>query len=264
MRLLFSLSLILLLGACGAGSYGSSYQGYLTPDMAADVVMLGDDQDPNLILSNNLDRDVQSYREHNYIVIGESAFNGLQESPQNAVKQAKEVRATHVIVSSAYTGTESRLDYDYQDVYHTVFVNNVRTINGKTVNVTEAVTVRDTVTVPYMRQYDKFDQWAVYMVKSLQRHKLGILMRDLNPGDRMTYKRNTGAVIDVVLSNSPAFLADIVRGDVLLAINGSKIINGDDAVSKIQALDVNGTKVVLSMLKDGQEKEITLEFNDRH
>ena len=263
MRILVSLSLILLLGACGAGSYGSSYHGYLTPEMAADVVMLGDDQEPNLILSSNLDRDVQSYREHNYVVIGESAFNGLQESPKNAVKQAKEVRATHVLVSSAYTNTESRLDYDYQDVYRTVFVNRVRTINGKTVNVSEAVTIRDTVTVPYMRQYDNFDQWAVYMVKSLQRHKLGILMRDLSPQDRENYKRNTGAVIDVVLSNSPAFLADIVQGDVLLAINGHKIYNSADAAAKIQALDVDGTKVVLSMLKNGQEKEITLEFSDR-
>ncbi|MCP5380860.1 MAG: PDZ domain-containing protein [Kordiimonadaceae bacterium] len=264
MRILVSLFLIMVLSACGAGSYGSSYHGYLTPEMASNVVMLGDEQEPNLILSNNLDRDVQSYLEHNYVVIGESAFNGLQESPQNAVKQAKEVRATHVIVSSAYTGTESRLDYDYQDVYHTVFVNRVRTVNGKTVNVTEAVTVRDTVSVPYLRQYDKFDQWAVYLVKSLQRHKLGILMRDLNQDDRLKYKRNTGAYIDVVLSNSPAFLADIIRGDILLAINGNKVFNSSDAVAKIRTLDVNGTKVVLSLLKEGQEKEITLEFIDRN
>lgn len=262
MRNIATLSVLLLLSACGTGQFGSTYQGYLTPQRAANVVLLAEGQEPELILSNDIDRDVLSYREHNYVVIGESSFNGLQEDPKNAVRQAEEVQATHVIVSAAYTDTESRIDYDYQDVYSTVFVNQVKTVDGREVSVQETVTVRDTVSVPYVRQYDNFDQWAVFMVRSNEVHKLGILIRDLDQQERALYGRNTGTVIDVVLANSPAFLADIVQGDVLTAINGQKIIDTRDAVRLIADLELSGQTMVLSLIKAGEDKDITFEFND--
>ncbi|MBL4601996.1 MAG: PDZ domain-containing protein [Emcibacteraceae bacterium] len=261
MRIFVCLSALLMLSACGTGQFGSSYRGYLTPEIASNVVMLGVEQEPILIRSNDIDRDVMKYREHNYVVIGESAFNGFEESEQNAVRQAKEVMATHVVVSSEYTDTESRIEYDYQDVYTTVFVSRVKTVNGERVAVQEAVTVRDTITVPYMRHYDNFDQWAVYMVKSNQVHKLGFILRDLNQQERAMHSRNTGTIIDVVLSNSPAFLADIVQGDVLLAINDDKITDRNHAIRLIRALEINGQTIVLSMLKNGEQKDITFEFN---
>ena len=262
MKKIIILIAMLSLSACGAGQFGSSYRGYMTPETAANVVLLGADQEPNLILSNDIDRDVLSYRERNYVVLGESAFNGLQESPDNAVRHAKEVFATHVIVSSEFTDTQSRIDYDYQDIYSTVFVNTVKTVDGQQVNVREAVTVRDTVTVPYMRQYNNFDQWAVYMVKSNEVHKLGILIRDLSQQERSIFKRNTGTVIDVVLTNSPAYLADIIQGDVLLAINGEKIIDSPHAGKIITEREFGGQTIVLTMIKDGVEKDITFEFNE--
>lgn len=262
MRIVVYFCFLLALSACGAGQFGETYRGYLTPDEAATVVMLGEGQEPNLIRSADIDRDVRFYREHNYIVIGESSFNGLQESPENAVRQAKEVKATHVIVSSAYTDTENRVDYDYQDVYSTVFVNRVANVDGQRVNVQEAVTVRDTVTVPYMRQYDNFDQWAVYMVKSNRVHKLGILIRDLDQQERGINSRNTGTVIDIVLASSPAYLADIVPGDVLTAINSEKVIDTRHAIDLIQALELRGQTVLLSILKQGVERDISLEFSE--
>ncbi|MDA9771505.1 hypothetical protein N9D02_10775 [Emcibacteraceae bacterium] len=84
-----------------------------------------------------------------------------------------------MVVSSEYTDTQSYLAYDYQDFYRTVYVDRVRKVDGKKVRYTEAVTVRDTVTVPYTRYYYNFNQWAVYMVKSNRIHKLGLVMRAL-------------------------------------------------------------------------------------
>lgn len=262
MKKLLLLIASLSLSACGTGQFGSSYRGYMTPDTVTGVVLLGDGQEPNLIRSNDIDRDVLSYRERNYVIMGESAFNGLQENPENAVRQAKEVRATHVIVSSEFTDTRSRIDYDYQDIYSTVFVNRVKTVDGQEVNVSELMTVRDTVTVPYLRQYDNFDQWAVYMVKSNEVHKLGILIRDLSQQERSLFNRNTGTVIDVVLSNSPAFLADIMQGDVLIGINGEKIIDSPHAGRLITELEFGGQTIVLTMLKNGEQKDITFEFSE--
>lgn len=262
MRLLLILSTLLLLTACGSGQFGSSYHAYMDPRMSPDVVLLGEGEEVNVIRSNDLDMDVRQYREHNYLVVGESAFNGMIESAGRAKKQAEEVGATHVIISSEYTDTKSYLAYDYRDFYRTVYVNKVRTVDGKHVHYTQAVTVRDTVAVPYTQSYDKFDQWAVYMVKSNRIYKLGLVMRDFSPDERIGLGRNTGAYIDLVMNNSPAFIADVVSGDALLAINGEKINNASHANSIISGLSLGGETIVLSLLKNGEPKDVTFEFND--
>lgn len=262
MRISLIFACLLILSACGTGQFGSSYKGYSDPRLAADLVALPEEGEPNLIRSTDLDRDVRQYREHNYVVVGESAFNGVQESPNNAVKKAKEVGATHVIVSSEYTDTRGRLAYDYQDYYRTIYVNKVRSVNGKSVRYREAVTVRDTVTVPYTQYYDNFDQWAIYMAKSTRVHKLGLIMRDLAPNERSSLGRNTGAFIDMVLSNSPAFMADIVPQDILVAINGDKVNNTNHAEELIRVLELDGKTIVLTVLKNGEQKDITFEFNE--
>lgn len=262
MRILLILSTLMFLSACGTGQFGLSYQSYIDPRLAPDVVPLQEEQEPILVRSNDLDKDVRQYREHNYIVVGESAFNGFQESENRAKKQAKEVGATHVVVSSEYTDTQAFLDYDYQNVYRTVYVDKVRRVNGKRVRYTEAVTVRDTVTVPYTRYNDNFNQWAVYMVKSNRMHKLGLIMRDFSPEERAGLGRNSGAYIDVVLDNSPAFVADIFAGDALIAINGDKVNNATAAKVMIDDLSLDGQTIILSVLKNGEQKDITFEFNE--
>jgi len=167
-----------------------------------------------------------------------------------------------VVVSSEYTDTQSYLAYDYQDFYRTVYVDRVRKVDGKKVRYTEAVTVRDTVTVPYTRYYDNFNQWAVYMVKSNRIHKLGLVMRDFSPEERAGFGRNTGAFIDTVLNNSPAFLADIVSGNILIAINGEKVNNAGQAKTMIDNLSFGGETIVLRVIKNGEQKDITFEFNE--
>ena len=71
MRVLLILTTILLLSACGAGQFGTSYRSYMDPRLSADVVPLAEEQKPILIRSNDLNKDVKLYREHNYIVVGD-------------------------------------------------------------------------------------------------------------------------------------------------------------------------------------------------
>ena len=80
--------LTLMLSACGTGQFGSSYQGYIDPYSDAGVIALGQDEEPIIIRTNDINADVRRYREHNYVVVGESAFNGLEESDGNAARKA--------------------------------------------------------------------------------------------------------------------------------------------------------------------------------
>ncbi len=262
LKVIALLFLSLMLSACGTGQFGSSYQGYISPYTDPNVVALSEEEEPIIIRTNDINADVRRYREHNYVVVGESAFNGLEESDGNASRKAKEVGATHVLVSSEYTDTQSYLDYDYQDHYRTVFVNRVRTNgDGERIVTREAVTVRDTITVPYMRYYNNFNQWAIYMVKSVRSPRLGLLMRNLEGPERADLGRNTGAYIDVVLTNSPAFLADIMPGNVLVAVNGIKVTDSDHAQMMIADLENTGSRIVLSVLAaGGEERDVNFEI----
>ncbi|MDG1437812.1 MAG: PDZ domain-containing protein, partial [Emcibacteraceae bacterium] len=238
MRQLFILSICLLLSACGTGQYGSTYRAYVDPQVSPDLIALQENQDVNVLRTENLDYDVRRYRENNFVVVGESAFNGAIESQDFAKNQAEEVGATHVVIAAEYTNTHSYIAYDHQDFYRTVYVNRVRVVDGERVHYTKAVTVRDSVTVPYTASYEKFDQWAVFLAKSNRIHKLGLVMRDLYPDERTQLGRNSGALIDLVLKNSPAFIADVVSGDALVAINGEKINTAMHAHSIIDGLSV--------------------------
>lgn len=153
MKICAFLTVLLLLSECGAGRYGSSYVSYTNPLLDPSLIALQEGQEPNLVRSNDLDRDVRAFREHNYVVVGESSFNGISENPELALKQAKEVGATHVVASSQFTDTASYLAYDYQDYYRTAVVRRVSTVNGQRVKYYDTVTVRDTVAVPCPRYW---------------------------------------------------------------------------------------------------------------
>lgn len=262
MRILLVLISVGLLSACGAGQFGSSYRAYMDPKATADVVPLAEEQEPILVRSTDIDNDVRRYREHNYVVVGESSFNGVKVNENRAKKQAEEVGATHVIVSSEFTDTQSYIDYDYQDFYRTVYVHKTKNIDGKPVRYTEAVTVRDTVTVPYRRYYDNYDQWAVYMVKSNRVPKLGLVMRDFAPNERDSLGRNTGAFVDLVMDGSPAFFADIMAGDALVAINGEKVASANHALQMIDGLSLEGAEIIVTVLKQGEPKDIVFERSE--
>lgn len=256
MRILLILIASLVLSACGTGQFGSSYRGYVDPRGTADIAALPEEGEPTVIRSSNLDKDVRFYREHNYVVVGESAFNGFKESEGNAARKAKEVGATHVIISSRYTDTESRHGYDYQQFYRTYYVTDVVQVNGRSVVTRRPVTVSETVPVPYVRHYDNFDQWGVFLAKSSRTPGLGIVLRDLTGPERQNFKRNSGAFVDIVLTNSPAFLADIVSGDVVVAVNNTKVNDTRHAHSLINALKQEGSDITVTILKDGQQKNV--------
>jgi S1-C subfamily serine protease len=51
---------------------------------------------------------------------------------------------------------------------------------------------------------------------------------DLDNNDRQNFHRNTGAIVYVVIKNSPAFYANIVKNDIIVRINDHIINNTDD------------------------------------
>jgi serine protease Do len=71
-----------------------------------------------------------------------------------------------------------------------------------------------------------------------------------------------GVVIGAVQSGGPAERAGLRQGDVIVAINGQPVKNGDELVAKVSDTPV-GDSVTIRFLRDKKSQELKVEIGDR-
>jgi S1-C subfamily serine protease len=104
----------------------------------------------------------------------------------------------------------------------------------------------------------QFDQTAVFFARSLGKPRVGTLVIDLPPELRTQMQRNTGAYVDIVLEDSPAFAANILGGDVITDINGVQVINAKQATEIFESPQSVSTPLSLKILRNGSERVIVV------
>jgi serine protease Do len=94
---------------------------------------------------------------------------------------------------------------------------------------------------------------------------LGVGLQDIDQTWLKDLKlQNTeGALVGTVDRKSPAFTAGIRPYDVIVDINGNKVANTQELITKIQATKV-GDKVKLGVIRDGNRTDITVQVGDKN
>ena len=186
---------------------------------------------------------LDAYAKRGYIMIGSSMFKtGHPESEDSAVRQAQDIGADLVLIlNPRYAGT---VTYDIP----------ITTLTRAPKDSSRAL---DDITSYVPATIALSDYGAVYFVK--QRFELGVFSRDLNDAERQELQTNQGAVVRLVVDESPAFNADLQIGDVVIAVDGVGIAN---AQAFNELLRENGGKqVALSIVRRGQRLEKTVQLN---
>lgn len=180
----------------------------------------------------------------------------------NALTQAKAVQAELVLVYSKYTGTRSGvMPLTLPDTQ-----TSTTTLSGSaygsggygsfygTANTTTYGS--KTMYMPY--SVDRYDCLATYWIK-MKPPIFGVYVRDLTPEIRQSIGSNKGLLVNAVVKNSPAFRADILKGDILRKIGDVELY--DPASFREIVAKFAGQKVMVDILRDGKElqKEIQLE-----
>lgn len=95
----------------------------------------------------------------------------------------------------------------------------------------------------------------------VKRGYLGVYAQDLDPdlADAFGLKKQSGAVINKVLDGSPADKAGLKTGDIIVSIDNKPVRNSADVKNQI-GLKRIGEKVHFNILRDGKQKEITVEI----
>ena len=220
-------------------------------------------------------RDTSSMLQNGYQIIGESSFWCVDCPITKPMldEQAKKVGADTVLYFTKYEGSEQ--GYATVPVYHPGTTSYTTSSGNMTANVfgsggsafgsgsymgTSTTTTPGTFTsqiVPVTRQ--RFTDWVSFWRKG-KPPVLGVYVNNLTPELRQKFQRNTGAIVLVVINDSPAFRANILPGDILTKIDATEISSGQDFLAKLPGMA--GKKVDVIVLRNDTTLTIPIQLNE--
>lgn len=213
-------------------------------------------EEPKIYNTNNFERDIRSLMSKGYVRIGRSSFNGAYQMEDMVRQQAKNVRATVVLLQARYTDTQTNTSTMYvpntQTKYYSGSVGGTK-FRGTT-------ETHGTTAVPYITQQRRYDQVAVYFVKSNHKATFGIRVKDLTDKMRQDLERNTGILIYTVIEDSPAFNSNVLNGDILLEVDGEVVRNVKHLTKISRSYDTSKGVSVWKIFRKGKEREIKVKF----
>lgn len=227
MRRLFAVCVLLLAGC--ANPYAQFYRGIPDARLRPSYeVVQGDLQ---IYGTDNFDRDTQALMRRGYSPIGQASFNAAanQVSESQLRQQAKKIGAHVVLVASKYTHTVSGAVPLAIPQTTTSYSSGSATAygSGGVVNAYGSGTTTtygsQTMMMPYSVARSDFS--AMFFAKTKAR--LGIYPRAVDDETQKRLQTNTGISVLVVSEGTPAFVADVLPGDVILGI-------GTDSVQSVE------------------------------
>lgn len=221
--------------------------------------------------SGNVDQDNRAMRENGFVMVGYSSFNGNGNagSQESVIAQARTVGASVVMVKNAYSGTRTGvMPYTTYNPGQVITTNSSGTASAYGTGGTAYGSYQGTATtyipgtsntqmIPYSVQ--RYDFLATYWAK-LSKIRLGVAYLNLSTEMRQRLQRNTGVVADLIIKGSPAFISNILVGDVILKINNDDVIDSSEFGKLLERFA--GKQVVLTIIRGSEQKTISLRLNE--
>lgn len=264
------LALALLLGACAGNPYRATYSPLVSRKVpkGEPVAFQAPTAAPRLLSTSSMKADAVKLLEEGYWPVGSSKFTGQYVQAQQALEQAQAIGAEVVLVLQKHVGssTVSVPVVDWTPDRRVVVQDSAQIRDSDTGKV-QTVTHESVTTIEgerYTRYepqtVETYDHRASYWKKALP-PVLGILGSDLEEAERKAQQSNKGVLVKVVLRNSPAFIADVFRGDIVRKLAGREVLGTDDFFEAVMANA--GKTVELVLWRDGKLVKKTVELAKR-
>jgi len=247
--ILLLLALAPLLGSCRGNGYRQFYEPYLDVRdgaQARTLRALEQGEEPRIVATGDLEAEVRRLRAAGYVVIGHAGFTGPAASEAQIASQARAVGATVAVHSRAYQETVSG----------SISMPSTTTSTTSVGGLQATTTTYGTTSRPYSVQ--RYLHEAYFLAEATERPRIGVFLRDLTEADRRGAGRNTGAAVDLVLDDSPAFRGDLVPGDVLVAVDGTRVASASEAIDALKAIPSDRTGCELTIVRNGEERVVAL------
>lgn len=195
------------------------YDAMINEDNLSEDCFLQKGQEPQIFYSYDIASDVNELLSNYYLLLGSYGYNG----PANPMLE-EELREL-CIDKKAAIGV-----YTYEETGALTGISNSYSI----------------------KRYNYFAYILVPMDENLidYFYRVGILASDLEASDKITTKRNTGAIISTIFYNSPAYFSNLFKGDVITEVNGISITNGSQLLSLLDSYD-SSQEIEITYYRDG-------------
>lgn len=259
---LASLACVAILSGCANG-FTQYYRGMSKDEVLARTGPRAP-AEPRTIRTNNVAAESEHLAENGYALVGESNFQGpvSRSAESKAVAQAKAIGAEVVTLAVADAGSSTvsmpiatpTTSTSYSSFNGTAFNSAYGSTN---IMGTGTTTTYGTSTEYVPISVHRAEYYAGYWVKS-KPPILGVLVAPLSPEQHKQLGTNSGVLVRVVVIGSPAYKADIFKGDFLMSIDDDAFDTGEDFQSVTRAHA--GQSVKLSIVRDGNAitKNVTL------
>ena len=246
-RVLLYTALFIMLAGC-VNPYAQFYQGL--PDARQRP-----DYDPvksqlQIYRTDNFDRDALAMWRRGYAPVGQASFNAASNSVTEAQlrEQAEKIGAHAVLVSSKYTHTVSGVMPLEVPQTTTSFST------GTYGSFTTTTYGTQTMMMPY--SIARSDFGAIFFVKV--RPRVGTFCVPTDEETRKRLQSNAGVIVKEVMEGSPAFRADILPGDVVLAIENDQVQSPESYMQLVNKYE--GQMVLFHLDRDGKSLDKQIEI----
>lgn len=238
---------VVILFVAGCTSISEFYTPYLDPKTETGLITLRKGEEPQIFSTNDIFNDSLDIISNHYVCIGITEFNGRGRDITPDIRtQCLDNGATVALYQMKYTNTvkhergprnyTGNTGYGGHATATDVF-NSLGDVVGAAVVAAGPI--------------DKYDYTVLYFVPMTTKFKFGVQWEDLTYEMKQIVKRNTGAFVDMVYKNTPAFYANILRGDVIIRINEYNITNAAET-EKILNLYQPGETIEVELIRDQQ------------
>jgi len=200
-------------------------------------------EEPKLYSTQDMGLDNLILMSRHYRPIGYMLYGGKIEDESIVLEQARLKGATVVLLNTIFGDEETK---SYPSIYHSA-------------------------TTPYYSEVIKsrgiqngsalYNQSARFFVKTSDKFKVGVGLNDLTEAQKRALAKNTGAFINVIMEDTPAFSSGLLPGDVLIKINEEQVTGMKQSVDIFQKIDPHAKGVVLTVIRDGKEHAFTVKLD---
>lgn len=87
---------------------------------------------------------------------------------------------------------------------------------------------------------------------------VGLILSDLSSDAKASLERNAGALVRTVIEDSPAWKANVIPNDVLIAVNGEQVKNGSHGNQLLNAAFGNSIPVQVEVIRKTGTRTISI------
>jgi hypothetical protein len=253
---------ILLLIGCG-NPFSEFYSGKTVKDIVSPEVNLeAPNPKPQVFTTNDLGTTLRQWIEDGWWLLGQSSWTGGDVgSDSQAQEQARRIGASVVIRTFRYLGSSSGALPMTTPTVSTTYGSGTAYGTGGTATWNGTATTYGTQTTYVPVTVHRYQSDAAFLCRPKKLPTLGLIVRRMKPEEQTLAGTPEGAVVELVLRNTPAATSGLLPGDVVVRIGSFAVTNEQLYEAAVRANE--GAMVEVEWIRGGQRnrREVQLWHN---